>query len=123
MSNILLMVLLRYGFLNLLKIEIDSDAKSIYTTIINPLITRSHHSPLPTLIVAALANNPQVLSKAHEELDRKVKDIVTQLHLGIPHYIDEDDEYNGYHIPANSAVVLNIYGIHMDEKRYENPRV
>ncbi|RIB00914.1 hypothetical protein C2G38_1993680, partial [Gigaspora rosea] len=33
-----------------------------------------------------------------------------------------DDEYNGYHIPANSVVLLNHYRIHMDEKRYENPK-
>ncbi|CAG8501374.1 6619_t:CDS:2, partial [Dentiscutata heterogama] len=44
------------------------------------------------------------------------------IYLGIPHYIEEDDEYNGYHIPANSVVVLNQYGIHMDERRYENPK-
>ncbi|CAG8448858.1 20745_t:CDS:2 [Cetraspora pellucida] len=99
-----------------------------------------------TWIVAALANNPQVQFKAHQELDQVIgqsrlptifdeqnipyiRAIVKEsqrycgpIYLGIPHYIEEDDEYNGYHIPANSVIILNQYGIHMDEKRYENPK-
>ncbi|RIB30981.1 cytochrome P450 [Gigaspora rosea] len=77
-----------------------------------------------TWLTAALANNPHVQSKAHQELDRIIEGqrYCGALYLGIPHGIEEDDEYNGYHIPANSVVVLNQYGIHMDEKRYENPK-
>ncbi|RIB30985.1 cytochrome P450, partial [Gigaspora rosea] len=99
-----------------------------------------------TWTVAALVNNPQVHANAHEELDRIVgqsslptisddpnvpyiRDIIKEgqrycgpTHLSIPHYIEEDDEYNGYHILANSDVVFNIYEIHMDEKRYETPK-
>ncbi|CAG8622502.1 1603_t:CDS:2, partial [Cetraspora pellucida] len=98
-----------------------------------------------TWLTAALANNPQVQSKAHQELDQVVgqsrlpeisdepnipyiRAIIKEgqrycapIYLGVPHGIEEDDEYNGYHIPANSVVILNQYGIHTDEKRYENP--
>ncbi|CAG8640752.1 3785_t:CDS:2 [Gigaspora margarita] len=99
-----------------------------------------------TWLTAALANNPHVQSKAHQELDQVIgqsripevpdeqnipyiRAIIKEgqrycgaFYLGIPHANEEDDEYNGYHIPANSVVVLNQYGIHMDEKRYENPK-
>ncbi|CAG8848460.1 35197_t:CDS:2, partial [Racocetra persica] len=91
-------------------------------------------------------NHPEIQAKAHQELDQvigqsrlpKVSDepnisyiraIIKEgqrycapVYIAEPHYIEEDDEYNGYHIPANSAVVINPYGIHMDEKRYENPK-
>ncbi|CAG8809708.1 827_t:CDS:2, partial [Gigaspora margarita] len=99
-----------------------------------------------TWITAALANNPQVQYKTHQELDQVIgqsrlpsasdelnlpyiRAIIKEsqrycgpVYVGVPHYIEEDDEYNGYHIPANSVVLLNHYGIHMDEKRYENPK-
>ncbi|CAG8622274.1 5336_t:CDS:2, partial [Cetraspora pellucida] len=84
-----------------------------------------------TWIVAVLANNPEVQSKAQQELDRVIghsrlpevsdepnipyiRAIIKEgqrycapIYLGIPHGIEEDDEYNGYHIPANSVVILN----------------
>ncbi|CAG8512616.1 34852_t:CDS:2, partial [Racocetra persica] len=99
-----------------------------------------------TWITAALANNPHVQDKAHQELDQVIghsrlpnasdepnlpyiRAIIKEgqrycgpIYLGVPHYIEEDDEYNGYHIPANSVVILNQYGIHMNEKKYENPK-
>ncbi|CAG8716072.1 6583_t:CDS:2, partial [Dentiscutata erythropus] len=99
-----------------------------------------------TWLTATLANNPQVQFKAHQELDRVIgqsrlpevsdepnlpyiRAIIKEsqrycapIYLGIPHATEEDDEYNGYHIPANSTVILNQYGIHMDERRYENPK-
>ncbi|RIB18711.1 cytochrome P450 [Gigaspora rosea] len=99
-----------------------------------------------TWLTATLANNPHVQSKAHQELDQVIgqfripeasdeqnipyiRAIIKEgqrycgpHHFGIPHANEENDEYNGYHIPANSVVVLNQYGIHMDEKRYENPK-
>ncbi|CAG8677316.1 12233_t:CDS:2, partial [Dentiscutata heterogama] len=99
-----------------------------------------------TWLTAVLANHPEIQAKAHQELDQiigqsrlpKISDepnlpyiraIIKEgqrycapVYLSVPHYIEEEDDYNGYHIPANSAVVVNQYGIHMDEKRYENPK-
>ncbi|CAG8821898.1 12630_t:CDS:2, partial [Dentiscutata erythropus] len=86
-----------------------------------------------TWLTAALANNPQVQSKAHQSCVSDEQNIpyiraiikegqryCAPIYLGVPHGIEEDDEYNGCYIPANSVVILNQYGIHMDEKRYEN---
>ncbi|KAL2190582.1 cytochrome P450 [Thermothelomyces heterothallicus CBS 203.75] len=42
--------------------------------------------------------------------------------LGVPHAIIRADGYMGYRIPKGASVVLNIWGIHRDEKRYKNPR-
>ncbi|KAK7728483.1 hypothetical protein SLS57_002371 [Botryosphaeria dothidea] len=38
-----------------------------------------------------------------------------------PHAVMEDDEYLGYHIPKGAGVMMNIWGIHRDEKRYPQP--
>ncbi|RIB19217.1 cytochrome P450, partial [Gigaspora rosea] len=90
-----------------------------------------------TWLTAVLANHPEIQAKAHKELDQiigqtrlpKISDeqnlpyiraIIKEgqrycgpVYLSVPHYIEEDDDYNGYHIPANSAVVINSYRIHM----------
>lgn len=39
----------------------------------------------------------------------------------MPHRVDEDDVYEGYHIPKGSTVIGNIWAIHMDPVRYPNP--
>lgn len=41
---------------------------------------------------------------------------------GVPHCVTEDDEYLGYRIPKGAGVVINTYTIHMDPKRYPQPR-
>ncbi|KAH9991551.1 cytochrome P450 [Russula vinacea] len=35
-----------------------------------------------------------------------------------PHYSTEDFVYNGMYIPKNTALILNCYGIHHNEKKY-----
>ncbi len=38
--------------------------------------------------------------------------------MGTPHCSDEDFVYNGYYIPKNTTMVLNVYALHHDEDRY-----
>lgn len=42
--------------------------------------------------------------------------------LGVPHAVIQDDTYQGYHIPKGAGVVWNVWGINMDEQRFERPR-
>lgn len=42
---------------------------------------------------------------------------------GIPHATTEDDIYEGFFIPANTTVILDIWGIHHDADEFENPEV
>ncbi|KAI1297497.1 cytochrome P450 [Xylaria venustula] len=42
--------------------------------------------------------------------------------LGVPHRVTCDDEYMGYSIPKDSAVILNVWAIHNHPERYPNPR-
>lgn len=41
--------------------------------------------------------------------------------LGLPHFINVDDEYNGYHIPKGSIVLGNTWGILHDPRTYAEP--
>ncbi|TGJ80841.1 hypothetical protein E0Z10_g7912 [Xylaria hypoxylon] len=42
---------------------------------------------------------------------------------GIPHATTQDDTYEGLFIPANTAVLVNIWGINHDPEEFENPEV
>ncbi|CAG8637311.1 10025_t:CDS:2, partial [Dentiscutata heterogama] len=83
-----------------------------------------------TWITDALANNPQVQHKAHQELDQVIghfrlpsasdepnlpyiRVIIKEgqrycgpVYLGVSHYIEEDDQYNGYHIPRLTICLI-----------------
>ncbi|KAF7773250.1 hypothetical protein Agabi119p4_5417 [Agaricus bisporus var. burnettii] len=43
--------------------------------------------------------------------------------LGVPHYTDEEDEYQGYRIPKNSIIMANAYGMLYDESVFPEPHL
>ncbi|CAG8566517.1 11020_t:CDS:2 [Funneliformis caledonium] len=100
-----------------------------------------------TWLLAFLANNPSFQEPAHNELDtlipkhdrlptysdfknlpythaliREGQRVYPPTWLGVHHYNEQDDEYNGYHIPANSLVFINSHAISFNEQRYKNAK-
>ncbi|EJD45476.1 cytochrome P450 [Auricularia subglabra TFB-10046 SS5] len=41
--------------------------------------------------------------------------------LGVPHYTSQDDEYRGWHVPAGSIVIPNIWHMLHDPAKYSKP--
>lgn len=41
--------------------------------------------------------------------------------MAIPHYLTEDDEYNGYHLPGGSIVAGNAWAMMHDKDNYPDP--
>ena len=41
--------------------------------------------------------------------------------LGLPHLTMEEDVYQGYDIPKNSTVILNLYGMNRDPNHFDDP--
>ncbi|XP_042488673.1 ent-kaurene oxidase-like isoform X2 [Macadamia integrifolia] len=39
----------------------------------------------------------------------------------LPRYVHEDTELGGYHIPAGTQIVINIYGCNMNKKQWDEP--
>ncbi|ESK89264.1 cytochrome p450 [Moniliophthora roreri MCA 2997] len=99
---------------------------------------------IASFIFAMLAA-PEAQRKAQEELDRVVRPgqlpsfdnekslpYVTAVvweslrwknvaPLAVPHYLEEEDEYNGYRIPKHAIVVGNVWAILHDESLYPEP--
>jgi len=95
--------------------------------------------------LALLPSHPQILKRAHEELDcvvgtdnwptaedearlpyiraiiKEVQRVHAPFWMATPHYTTEDFVYKGYHIPKSTAVILNCYTLHHDEHRYPDP--
>ncbi|KAJ7637643.1 cytochrome P450 [Mycena polygramma] len=92
-----------------------------------------------------LAANPEAQKKAQSEIDRVVGEdrmptiddlehmpyvraLILELHrfrpnnpLSIPHRTDAPREYNGYTIPPNTMIIVNLWGIFHDPELYEDP--
>ncbi|KAF2200671.1 cytochrome P450 [Delitschia confertaspora ATCC 74209] len=94
----------------------------------------------------ALVTHPETLHTAHEELDSvigvsRTPDFCDELNLpytralckevlrwrpvavlgGTPHASTEDDEYEGYYIPAGTTILGNSWAINLNEEYYPNP--
>ncbi|KAF4616302.1 hypothetical protein D9613_008357 [Agrocybe pediades] len=88
---------------------------------------------------------PDAQRKAQEELDRVIgrgrlpdftdqpqlpylSALVKEIHrwrpsgpMAIPHLLEKDDEYLGYHIPAQSVVIVNVWAMLHDPQTYPDP--
>jgi len=71
---------------------------------------------LPTM-----ADEPQ-LPYIRAMIKETLRWMPTTITGAVPHATSKDDEYNGYFIPKGAGVMLNVWAIHMDEKRHPNPR-
>ncbi|RDX45824.1 cytochrome P450 [Lentinus brumalis] len=96
-------------------------------------------------VFLAMTMHPAVLKKAHAELDRvvgpdRLPDFSDQdalvyvnaivketlrwhpvLPLGLPHCTVEDDELDGYFVPAGTVVIPNIWACMRDPEMYDEP--
>ncbi|KAJ6269700.1 cytochrome P450 [Bipolaris maydis] len=102
-------------------------------------------APMQTFCLA-MVHYPQYLPMLHEELDRVCGDrppraedrpnlpflraIIREclrwrppVPTGIPHYLTQDDEYNGYHIPKGSTIHPLEWAISREPDLYPDPEV
>jgi len=95
--------------------------------------------------ILGLLDRPDVLKRAQQELDSVVKPghmpdfddeaslpFITAIvketmrwrdvaPIAIPHYLDVEDEYKGYRIPASSVIIANAWAMLHDERVYPDP--
>ncbi|KAJ7627128.1 cytochrome P450 [Roridomyces roridus] len=99
--------------------------------------------------VLAMMANPEAQSKAQEEIDRALSEgtlpdfsdrdsgalpyveaLIKEVlrwgcvgPKGVSHFLEVEDEYRGYRIPAGSIVIPNVWAIMNDETMYPNPGI
>jgi len=95
--------------------------------------------------ILAMTRYPEIQAKAQAEIDRVVgKDRLPTMSdknslpylsavlmetlrwhpvtpTGLPHRLTQDDVYNGYHIPAGTLIMVNLWGILHDEHHFSDP--
>ncbi|KAG0186948.1 hypothetical protein DFQ28_007072 [Apophysomyces sp. BC1034] len=96
-------------------------------------------------MIALLANRPEIQDRAYAEIvdniglgrlpsqsdESKLPYLQCIIHetlrlrspapLSVPHATSEDDIYQGWLIPANTTIIINLHAIHRDPERYPNP--
>ncbi|KAI2618169.1 cytochrome P450 [Hypoxylon sp. NC1633] len=122
-----------------------SDAAAGYVS--GSLLEAGSDTTAATLMgfIQALLIFPEVSKAAQAELDRVCGDRLPDLNdlpdlpyirgcmkesmrwmptdiLGVPHAVIRDDEYMGYKIPKDAAVMWNVWTVHNDPKRHPDPR-
>ncbi|KAF2205971.1 m-hydroxybenzyl alcohol hydroxylase [Delitschia confertaspora ATCC 74209] len=102
-------------------------------------------SSLILAFLQAMTEYPEVQKKAHAEIDAVIGTdrspqwsdfsklpyinmIVKEAHrwrpvlpLGVVHGLPQDDEINGMRIPANSTILMNVWGLHNDPQKFPSP--
>ncbi|KAH7379484.1 putative cytochrome P450 [Pyrenochaeta sp. MPI-SDFR-AT-0127] len=63
---------------------------------------------------------PEAQRKGQEEVDQTLRWMPATILGAVPHAVTEDDKYMGYHIPADSMVLLNVWAIHRDQSHAIN---
>ena len=113
------------------------------------LLEAGSHTTAGTLygFIQAMVLFPDVQAAVHDELDRVIGSqrlpsmddepqlqyvrgctkeslrwMPTTLLGAVPHATLQADEYMGYRIPKDAAVINNVYAIHNDPQRYPEPR-
>ncbi|KAH8077889.1 cytochrome P450 [Cristinia sonorae] len=96
-------------------------------------------------LICCLAAYPEVLERAHEEIDRVIgqvriptledieslpyiQAIMKEVHrfcpaapMGLPHLSTAEVMVGGYVIPKDSTIFMNIYGMYHDDRIYDRP--
>ncbi|RXW11946.1 hypothetical protein EST38_g13909, partial [Candolleomyces aberdarensis] len=54
----------------------------------------------------------------HDEKKRAIHDVLGSMYAAVPHQLIQDDVYNGYHIPAGSTVIANVWAVAHDPAVY-----
>ncbi|KAH8077107.1 cytochrome P450 [Cristinia sonorae] len=123
--------------------ELDETAKSVVGSAYGAAADTT--TAASEAFVLAMAMFPEVQRTAHAELDRVVgssrlpdfRDLESLVYVravmletirwmptvptGIPHSASTDDEYNGYHIPKGTTVIVNAWAILHDPNDYPEP--
>lgn len=100
-----------YGFILAMIIwpEVQKEVQAEIDSVVGP-------DRLPT--IDDYENLPYVRSCIKESL-RWMPTVI----LGVPHAAIQEDNYQGYRIPAGATIINNVWAIHMDSKRSPSPRV
>lgn len=124
----------------------DEDVASLTSNLIGGGVDTTSSSIITTIL--AMCAFPEAQRKAHEELDRVVgrdrspvpSDETSLPYIsalveealrwrtvtvlgGIPHAPTQDDFYRGYHIPAGTPIVGNVWAIHRNPRDFPDPDV